>query len=122
MGSRSRSLARCVAVGVIVLLVVAATAPHVGMAATADDLHAGEVLRTVLPGIATNCPTVGSSLAIVQGAKVDLTQYPILLVTSCFSSKASERAVLYFLNPVTGCSGLAWTPAPRPFTRSGGEA
>jgi hypothetical protein len=103
MGARSRSLASRLVVGAIVLLVAAATAPHLGVAATADDLHAGEILRTVIPGIAAaNCPTVGTSLAIVQGSKVDFTQYPILLVTSCFSSKASDRSILYFLNPDTG--------------------
>jgi hypothetical protein len=100
MGARPRSLARCLAVAAIVLLVAVATAPQLGLAATADDVQAGKALRTVIPGIAAaNCPTVGTSLAVVQGSKVDFPQYPILLVTSCFSTKVTDRSILYFLNP-----------------------
>jgi len=101
--SDGRVLRGGVVIGFFLALLVAALTPKGGVAATADDLHAGEILQTVIPAIpVVNCPTPGTSLAVVQGSKLDFPQYPLLLVTSCFSTKASQSSILYFLNPATG--------------------
>jgi len=108
MSSGTRRLGRRLIVGTILLLVAAVSAPREVIGAAADDLHAGDVLRTLNVGLAALCsPNVGTSLALVQGSKVDLPQYPILLVTSCFASGGSgsskaKRSTLYFLDPTTG--------------------
>jgi hypothetical protein len=98
---------------VLIVLTLAAGTPAVAIAATGqpDVDNAGRLLRNVVPtGIpAASCPTVGPALAVVQASKLGITaQNPnaIALVTSCLSSRVTERAVLYFLNP--GAS------APRP--------
>jgi hypothetical protein len=103
-GSRTR---RCLLV-VLGLLGLMAAVPAAALAAAADDTHAGDVLRTLAVGIpAANCATVGPALALVQTSKLSvppsvLAQFPLLLVTSCLSSKASDRSILYFLSPTTG--------------------
>ena len=108
MSSGTRLLGRSLTAGIMLLLVATVSAPREAIGASADDLHAGDVLRTVSVGLPAAClPSVGTSLAIVQGSKVDLPQYPILLVTSCFASGGSgsakaKRASLYFLDPATG--------------------
>jgi hypothetical protein len=109
----------------LALVALAALAPAVATAATADDVHAGDVLRTLPVGIpASSCPTVGPALAVVQTSKLSVTpnviaQFPVLLVTSCLASKAADRSVLYFLSPTTGAviktiqttrSGKAYAP------------
>jgi hypothetical protein len=92
--------------GVIVL--AALIVPTVAAAATADDVNAGTVLRSVPVGIpSANCPTVGPALALVQTSKLNVTpavlaQSPVLLVTSCLSSRLADRSVLYFLSPSNG--------------------
>lgn len=91
-------------VGVCVLLLAVAFAPQLVVAAT------GDVLRTVTVGLAADCSdfnNVGTSVAVVQGPKVDLPQYPVLLVTSCLAAGGSKdaktkRSTLYFLDPATG--------------------
>lgn len=102
VSSRTRPFANPLFVGAIVLLATMVIAPRHGMAAI------GDVLRTVTVGLAADCsPNIGTSVAIVQGPKVDLPQYPVLLVTSCFAGGGSasaklKRSTLYFLDPATG--------------------
>jgi len=92
----------------LAFLTLMAIVPTMASAAAADDVRAGDVLRTVAVGIpAANCATVGPALAMVQTSKLDvapsvINQFPVLLVTSCLSSKASDRSILYFLSPTTG--------------------
>src|SRR6185503_962027 len=87
----------------LVLFILDVSGPALG--ATADDAQAGVVLRSLAVGIpSANCPTVGPALALVQTSKMNVPQsvingVPLLLVTSCWSSKVSDRSVLYFLNP-----------------------
>ena len=68
----------------------------------------GDVLRTVTVGAQALCaPSSGTSVALVQGTRVGLPQYPVLLVTTCFAAGGSasakaKRATLYFLDPANG--------------------
>src|SRR5690349_19784507 len=94
--------------GMLALVLLLLDVSHPALGATADDAQAGVVLKTLAVGIpSANCPTVGPALALVQTSKMNVPQSvingtPLLLVTSCWSSKASERSVLYFLDPATG--------------------
>jgi hypothetical protein len=112
-------------IGTLALFWVTVFLPHTAGAATADDTFAGAVLRTLPVGIpAANCQTVGPALALVQTSKLNVAPsvingQPLLLVTSCFSSRASDRSVLYLLSPTTGAvvttiqttkSGKAYAP------------
>ncbi len=121
---RSRR-ARCFPIGTLIFLLLTIYLSGAALAATADDVQAGVLLRTVAVGIpAANCPTVGPALALVQTSKLNVAQsvingQPLLLATSCFSSRASDRSVLYFLSPTTGAvvtsiqttkSGKAFAP------------
>jgi len=113
------------AFGLLVLLLLALNLRVPALAATADDVQAGALLRTIPVGIPSgSCPTVGPALALVQTSKLNVAQsvingQPLLLVTSCLSSKATASAVLYFLSPTTGAvlttitttkSGRAFAP------------
>jgi len=125
-GSRTN----CVALGVCVLVLLTLALPLAARAATADDVQAGALLRTTPVGIpSANCPTVAPSLALVQTSKLNVAQsvingQPLLLVTSCFSSKASDRAVLYFLSPTTGqvVTTLTTTKSGKAFAPGNGWA
>src|SRR5580765_205137 len=112
-------------IGTLALFWVTVFLPHTAGAATADDTFAGAVLRTLPVGIpAANCQPVGPALALVQTSKLNVAPsvingQPLLLVTSCFSSRASDRSVLYLLSPTTGAvvttiqttkSGKAYAP------------
>jgi hypothetical protein len=95
-------------IGALTLLALAVLVPDRAAAAAADDARAGDVLRSVPVGIpAAECATIGPGLAIVQTSKLAVTpavlaQSPVLLVTSCLSSRAADRSTLYFLSPTTG--------------------
>ena len=112
-------------IGALALFLVTVFLPDAAFAATADDTFAGAVLRTLPVGIpSANCQTVGPALALVQTSKLNVAPsvingQPLLLVTSCFSSRASDRSVLYLLSPTTGAvvttiqttkSGKAFAP------------
>ena len=102
---RARRAGSTLAIGAIVMLVAMATVPGEAVAAV------GDLLRTVTVGVEADCsafnPGIGTSVAIVQGPKVGLPQFPVLLVTSCLASGGSKsvkekRATLYLLNPLNG--------------------
>src|SRR6266581_4168270 len=100
MSTCASALAIRSVMGAIILLTAVAIAPRPGVAAT------GDVHKVVTVALAADCsPNVGTSVAIVQGSKVDFPQFPVLLVTSCFASGRSgltKRSTLYFLDPATG--------------------
>src|SRR5436190_21696861 len=114
MGSTATSLVRCSMVGAIMLLALIIAPVH-GHATAADDSNTGKILQTLnLAGTSADCATtnvgVGSSLAVVRGAKVGFPDKPVLLVTSCLatgSGGASKRATLYFVDP-----GSVLAPGP----------
>ena len=109
MSTRTMSLARLIT---IFAIWIAIALPIPGFAATADDANAGKTLRTFqLAGTAADCssntPGIGTSIALVQGSKINQPQSPVVLVTSCLASGGgktaiAKRATLYFIDPVAG--------------------
>ncbi len=77
----------------------------------------GDTLQTVNVPAAAQCTQsgIGTSVAIVPGPTVGLTQ-PILLVTSCFTSTdgAAQGKNLYFLDPATNPATLVKTIVTNP--------
>jgi hypothetical protein len=67
----------------------------------------GDVKQSVTLPLAAQCGSAGgTSVALVQGSKVNFPAFPTLLVTSCFASGGSaaaitKRATLYFDDPLT---------------------
>jgi hypothetical protein len=70
----------------------------------------GDLLKTVNVPESAQCSSgIGTSVAIVPGSMVNLAQYPILLVTSCFSDTGTQISDLYFLDPSTDPANLVLT-------------
>ncbi|MGH8896104.1 MAG: hypothetical protein ACRDZ4_03555 [Egibacteraceae bacterium] len=68
----------------------------------------GDKLRTVGVPAAAQCDSgIGTSVAIVPGSMLDLAQYPILLVESCFAGANPNN--LYFIDPSTNPGTLVKT-------------
>jgi hypothetical protein len=76
----------------------------------------GELLRTINVAPEAACGSgIGTSVALVPGSSVKYNQYPVLLVTSCYTATGDPSAgILYFLDPATGnlVTTLLTTPAP----------
>lgn len=70
----------------------------------------GDLLQTVnVPELAQCDSGIGTSVAVVPGSMVGLIQFPILLVTSCFSFTGTQTSELFFLDPSTDPATLVKT-------------
>jgi hypothetical protein len=101
--SRLGLLATLVLVGALLVAVSPASA------------STGDLLQTVNIPAAAQCPSgIGTSVTLVPGAMVNRQQYPILLVTSCWSETGSGVNQLFFLDPATSPATLVTTITTSP--------
>lgn len=70
----------------------------------------GTMVATVgVPAAARCASTIGTSLTIVPGSLINLPQYPILVVLSCYGPAAGQGSQLYFLDARTSPATLVRT-------------
>jgi Thrombospondin type 3 repeat len=111
MRSRNRVVARVAAAITMMVVVGFLSSAAVSRAAT------GDLLQTVNVPAGAQCTSgIGTSVALVPGSMVNLNQYPVLLVTSCFTDTdgAAQGSQLYFLDPATATLVKTITTTPTP--------
>lgn len=96
---------------VVVLLLLSPQATRSSYAAT------GDLLKTVdLPAAAQCASGIGTSVALVPGPMLNLNQYPVLLMTSCFAATdgGPQANQLYVVDPATTPATLVRTISTSP--------
>ena len=106
----NRNLSHIILVGVLLALALVVLPAILWSPIRGASTDVGDLLQTVNVPEAAQCSSgIGTSVAIVPGSMVDLAQYPILLVTSCFSTSGAQISDLYFLDPSTDPATLVLT-------------
>lgn len=104
MNTQAKDMWKSSVIGIASLLLVAGSCPPLASAAP------GDLLQTVGVPVPAQCSSgIGTSVTIVPGSMVNLNQYPILLVTSCFAPSGVQGGTLYFLDPSTSPATLVKT-------------
>jgi hypothetical protein len=104
------TLARAAVAAFLAVVLLSAGSP-------AASAATGDLLKTVdVPATAQCTSGIGTSLALVPGSMVNLNQYPVLVVTSCFTNTdgAAQGSNLYFLDPSTNPGTLVKTITTSP--------
>ena len=93
----NRKLSRSILIGVFLTLVLLVSLASQSATTRGAPDTTGDLLQTVnLPEAAICSSGLGTSVALVPGSTMNLAQYPILLVTSCYSSTGVQVSDLYF--------------------------